>query len=397
MKKKVLELIKNLAFNISNGLQRIEYLICCCFKTDNNKVFVNCFDGVGVGDNPKYIVNSLLKKYSGAKVVWLAANPDEFNDVGIIPVKRYTFLGIKIFSFRAIYEMATAKIWISTVRMPLFAAKRKNQFYVQTWHGCIALKRIEKDCEEALSSRYLTTAKHDSKMIDVMISNSSFCTNMYKNTFWYDGDVAEIGCPRNDLFFHQNKSHFEEIKSALNIPLNKKVLLYAPTFRKNNSMQKYNIDYERLKYNLEKALGGEWVIALRLHPRLKNCVDEKLFNNTYMINASSYSDSQELLMIADAVISDYSSIMFDYLPSKRPVFIYACDIDEYKNDRNFYFNLFSLPYSVSQDNNELENNILNFSSSDYLKAVDRFSNDIGLMDDGLASERVAELIIKNMR
>jgi CDP-glycerol glycerophosphotransferase len=293
--------------------------------------------------------------------------------------------------------MATAKIWISTVRMPLFAAKRKNQFYVQTWHGCIALKRIEKDCEEALSSRYLTTAKHDSKMIDVMISNSSFCTNMYKNTFWYDGDVAEIGCPRNDLFFHQNKSHFEEIKSALNIPLNKKVLLYAPTFRKNNSMQKYNIDYERLKYNLEKALGGEWVIALRLHPRLKNCVDEKLFNNTYMINASSYSDSQELLMVADAVISDYSSIMFDYLPTKRPVFVYACDIDEYKKDRNFYFNLFSLPYSVAQNNDELENNILEFSSSDYLKAVDRFIDDIGLMDDGSASERVAELIKKNMR
>ena len=271
--------------------------------------------------------------------------------------------------------------------------QRKKQVYFQLWHGNIALKKIEFDVPEKLGKYYVKSAINDNKIIDYMISNSMWCTEiLYKGAFKYKKTIFEYGTPRNDILINKDNNVINKVRKYLNISNDCKVLLYAPTFRNKYNGQ-YNIDFEQLISTLEKKYNTKWVVLLRLHPNVRNKAKEygiEYKNN--VIDACYYDDMQELIALSDIIITDYSSVMFDGMIGNIPVLLYATDIDAYNEERGTYFKLNELPFKVSINNDELNNIIKENSFDDLKKSYDSFKKKIGLIENGQASKKVGELI-----
>ena len=145
-----------------------------------------------------------------------------------------------------------------------------------------------------------------------------------------------------------------------------------------------------------KRFGNEWVVAIRLHPRAKSCAEEIIPQANYIFDATNYPDIQELLSAADAVITDYSSCVFDFMLSQKPAFIYAPDMESYDTERGFYYPLAATPFPIAVNNTQLNENILNFDYDKYVQRVKDFTKEKGCIEDGKASQRVVELIKSKM-
>lgn len=381
---KVVNYIKSLAFFGINGTRKIVYLLCLAFPIKKKRIFVNAFDGKGISDNPKYIVKELIKMDSSVDIIWINKRKND------IPPDNITYC--VPFSLKAIYYQATSRVWISTVRMPYYSIKRKQQYYFHTWHAGLAFKKVEAECEHALSSRYIRTAKHDSKMVDFFISDNDDNTSLFLNDFWYQGgEILKLGSPRNDIFYFDKEADVNILKAKYHLE-KCKVAVYAPTFRSDNCLDVYNMDYERLLSNLEKKFGGEWVLLVRLHPRLEKKAESYIKYTHSIRNGSSITDIQELLVIADFLITDYSSIVFDYINTRRAAIIYAPDIEEYKKDRDFHVKLEDSPFYICTNNDELEGRILDFNYEEYIAGVNEFMKRFGFYGKGDASRKVAQKI-----
>lgn len=363
----------------------ILHLLFWPFKIGKNKIVVSNFYGQGYGDNPKYIVEELLKMRKSLDIVWLVSGKGEYK----FPKGIRT---VKIFSIRSIYEFMTAKIWIDNCRKYFFynLFKKKDTIYIQTWHGGIALKRVEQEVENNLASSYVRSAKHDSKMIDYFLAGSRWQSEDIKSNFWYGGKIEESGLPRNDKLINESKLLKAKVYEFYNLKNDVQIVLYAPTFRKGNTKAEF-MDFAKLKTALNKKFDQECLIFLRLHPNIKEL---KLELPDYVMNVSFYEDSSELLCAADILITDYSSIMFDMMLIDKPIFIYADDINEYNKDRSFKFKFEELPFSCSENDDQLCDNIYNFDRFIYKEKVNLFKSRLGLYENGIASVKVASKILK---
>ena len=369
--------------NIIKSLIPVIFYICKIFKIKSNKVIFNNYYGSGYGDNLKYICNELLKqnKYD---IVWVVKNDDIKVPEGIRT--------IKIKSIKYIYELATAKVWIDNCRKEYYVRKRNGQYYIQTWHGSIGYKKVEKSASDVLSKDYIKCAINDSKMADLFIAANEFSANLYKRDFWYDGEILKCGYPRNDIIVNNDVNVIKNVRNYFKLDDNKKIVLYAPTFRKDMSLDAYNIDYSKLIKTLKDKYNEEYVVLLRLHPNVANKSDMIKYNKN-VLNASNYPDMQELMLAADILITDYSSCIFDFALTLKKAFIYATDIEEYIKDRDFEINYTDTPFSVSQNNKELLENVMNFDEKKYKKDVKAFYEKIGSYENGAASKKVVERII----
>lgn len=365
----------------------------------NNKiVFSNTKGNLGYGCNPKYIAEELLKQKLPYELVWLVNTKLKNIDLNNFPKN------IKIVNYRnknALKELATAKIWIDN-QWKLYhckkgLTKKDGQYYIQTWHGSLGIKKIGKDspCDSINNNIYFSQI--DTNMIDYLISNSEFEDNVYKNRFSNKGEICKFGHPRNDIFFKTNDKMKQKLFKELNIAQNTNIILYAPTFRNKTIRQNldcFDLDYINLLNKYEKLTSQKYVLLVRKHPETEFI---KNIDNKKIIDVSRYPDMQELLVCADVLISDYSSCMFDFMLSRKPCFIYATDIEEYNNERGFYYPLETTPFPIATNNEELINNIKNFDYEKYKIKVEEFLKEKGCIEDGHASERVVELIKKIMK
>lgn len=362
-------------------------IINALFPVVKRKVLFIGYYGGQYGCNPKYLSEYFVAQGNGWDIVWAFTEPKKYNIPGIRKVK--------YLSFRYLYELCTAGVVITNYRMTGMFRKREGQIYVQTWHSSLRLKMIEGDSEASLPSHYVTMAKEDSRNIDVLLSGCRFSTEIFERAFWYGGKILGSGTPRCDVLFGNNEERIKAVKKRLAIGLESKVVLYAPTFRKNDNLSCYNIDYSRLVDTLETSTGADWQVLVRLHPHLKNHSGELLMGSAGVMDVTAYDDIQELLMISDYLISDYSGLIFDYLITGRPCLLYVPDLDEYtKNDRDLYFNIDELPFPTCKNNDDLSRAITNFSEDEYNEKISLFLSLIGNYEDGNACERVYKYIEK---
>lgn len=371
------------------------FLIRLIHPVEKNKVMCWAYNFKQFGCNPKYLTELLLESNSGLDIYWVLRK--NVSTKGIDP-------RIKIVRFRSLeyFKLVnTARFLITNARTDPFRIywhKRPEQKYLMLWHGGVALKKIEKDAEDNLSYTYLKRAKRDSKVCDLMISGCDFQTKLLKEKFWYDGEILEKGIPRNDIFF-KTELHAEmksRISSKYNIPEGNLIVLYAPTFRRNKSIDPYRINWSNVIPALkEKFNNKETTVLLRLHPNLIGSVDvSPLLNNPSVIDVTLYHDMQELLCISDVLITDYSSSMFDFTMQRRPCLLYAVDIEKY--DRGYYFDFRDLPYPVATDEASLIENIRKFDKEKYDSDLKYFFDErVGLFEDGNASKALSEWMLKN--
>lgn len=353
-------------------------------KVKKNKIVLSNFVGLGYGCNPKYIAQYILEHNLSYELIWLADDLKCRNS-DLIPqqIKK-----VKLYSFSALYELSTAGVWIDNVRKSLYPKKKKNQIYIQTWHGTFPTKKIEKDAS-TLPKEYQKMAIKDSRMIDGLLSGSQIKTETYKSNFYYNGEILNIGQPRDDIFFDKIKIKESEkrIKEYLKLPKDNKIILYAPTFRQGYSLEPYKLDYEKVLGVFEAKFGVKCSFVSRLHPNMVQFAD-KLKVPSFVVNATTYPDMQELLCAADFIISDYSSTL-DFSLFNKPIFLFCSDYEEYKkNERDFYISLEDLPFPFALTNEGLCENIKSFDEEKYIKMLTDAYKKYGLFDDGHAYEKV---------
>ena len=374
MRKKLRKLASNAVWNA-----------CRLLPVKKNKVVFCSAGGRGFGDNPKAVALALMELHPGLDLVWLTKNMDIDLPEGVRPCPYGTP--------RAVMELSTAKVWVNDSRGGA-RYKRRNQYYLQTWHG-FALKHIERAAVN-LPKHYVEQCKKDSQQIDLIVSNSAFMTKVYREDFWYDGEVREYGSPRNDVFFHPSQS-VKKVREFFGLPEDRKLVLYAPTFRDNGSADCYGVDPQAVISACEKRFGGQWSALMRLHPNAA-ALAKGLFpyDGEGIIDATSYPDMLELLTACDLLITDYSSSMFDYALSGKPCLQFAPDIEYYGQERGFYFPLDSLPFPLADSNEALCRLIESYNGEDQRSRWEEFARGNGFCEDGHASERCARWILEQL-
>lgn len=377
MPKPLIELYKGIRY----GFITVFFYLFRIFPIRKNRiVLMNVW---GFGDNVKYVTEELISRKKPYELIFICNHPENVTISKSVKVKKTNTLS-------AIYALATAKLWVECNRKEGYIKKRKNQYYIQLWHGGFALKKIEGDCEDYLGETYIKRAKKDSLMTDLYVSNSTYCTKMYRRAFWFTGEIVEWGSPRMDRLLSTNGNIKNKIKSNLGIDKTKKIVLYAPTYRSSDDLSVYELHYDALCRELSKRFGGEFVAIERLHPlvREQSTQLKKLGNR---IDASSYKDMYELMLIADVLITDYSNTMFEFALMNRPVFLYAKDYKNYKEERGFYFDFPTLPFPIAYTEGELMDKIRHYEDSEQA-VVKRFLAELEVKETGRASIKVADRI-----
>lgn len=367
--------------------------------------------------NLKYIAEEILRQELPYELVWLAARNTKKleNDVpkGVAVVKKGSYTGL--------YHIATAKIWVDNALNFLWypsLQKKKDQVYINTWHGSMGLKRI--GGEAVQNRKWRNVAKKCNRVTNYCISNSTFETEVFRTTYWKDVSILEYGHARNDILLQRNTEEvrskkeaiLEKLKLILPIPedmeylypqkreqilrdrkaaMNLKFVLYAPTFRDNGRLDCYNIDFVQLIEALQQRFGGTWKVLLRFHFHNRG-VGSSTFDEGTFVNVTDYPDMQELLTLADVGITDYSSWICDYALTGKPAFIYATDLAEYNDERGLYYPLETTPFPLATNNDELVKNVKAFDEAIFEEKRAAFLKDKGCIEDGHASERVVELI-----
>jgi len=349
------------------------------FPIDDKKIFLMSFNGTAVGFDSKAIYEYAKDKKMDYKFFW-GTSKNFQRKLSLGDVK---FVELK--SLRGLYEMMTARTIIYNINAPSYIPFRKKQILINTWHG-LGIKNAGKNIENFSKEQFnLTTCflSHAEKYTEIVI----------KDSFEYEGEILCSGVPRNDVFFNNEKTKklCEKVKKAYNIRNEEKVLLYAPTFRNDFEFKNVKLDLERIKNELEKKSNEKWIILFRAHPMIAEAIK---YPNA--INVSSYQDTQELLCVADVLITDYSSTSWDFSLMKKPVFVFAPDIEEYKKNRglNEFYNL--LPYSISKNNDELIKQISKFDENLYQKKLEHYFNKVGNYERGNSCKMVFDYIEKKI-
>lgn len=356
-------------------------------KIEDNKIIL-CAGGDAYGGDPKYIAEYILEHNLDYHIVWLI-DKQRCKNLQSFPQKIEI---VELFTLRSLHEYSTARIWIDNSRKIYYPKKKKNQIYIQTWHGNFPFKKIEKDA--VLPPAYIKIAKNDSKAIDYILSGNKEETKLYKESFWYNGKVLEIGTPNCDVMFSKSKINAmtKSVHEFYGIDSDTRILMYAPTFRNNGDLSVYNLDYERLYQSLKKRFGGKWQILTRLHPNLIALGDKIKLPST-VINATAYPDMRELQCASDIALTDLSGWIFEYFLMNRPVFFYMTDAEEYfKYDRGLYFKPMDTPFPFAKNDDELNSNILNFDNEQYQHDIEQFRNKYGFCVDGKSCENTIKLI-----
>ena len=375
------------------------------YKVDDKTIFFEVYDGRNYTCSPKAIYEKMLtmKKFKDFKFIWAFNDPskhDVMKDKRLVIVKTNTKDYYKYIS--------SSKYWIVNSIMDECITKKKGQVYVQCWHGT-PLKRLRYDIE--VNGAVLNTIEEirkrndrDASKFDYFISPSKYCTEKFTSAFnlialGKKDIIIEEGYPRNDSLFNRNKKDVDKIKDKLGIPKDKKIICYLPTFRDNQHTSgvgyTYNlaIDFDSLK----KRFGKDYVILFKPHYFIANKIDLSKYKN-FVYNVANYDEINDIYLASDLLITDYSSVFFDYANLNRPVMFYMYDFDDYKNNlRDFYISLDELPGPITKTQKELEKYISNIdkSNSEYKTKYKKFNDKYTYLDDGNASERVIRVVFKD--
>lgn len=371
----------------------IAYARECCKKEkiEKKKIFLSAYGNYA--DHEKYITEALLRIRSDLDIIWAVNDLTVKLPEGIRKVYKGNWK-------RFIYEMETARFWILDLAVPSYIQKRSGQVYIQTKHwASITLKKFYLDAVTFGSVPELTENwKRDGQMIDHIVVGSEFDAESCRRGFGFNGEFLWYGSPRSDGLFHE-KENKEKVYHHYQLDENIHTLLYAPTYRfdkekgKNfHKAKKIELDFEQIKEASEERFGGEWYILLRLHPSVASAFKNEE-RPSFVIDVSDYDDSQELVSAADITISDFSSIMFEPAFVKKPVFLFATDLQDYlANEYDLLIEYHELPFPIAETNTELVECIKDFSEQKYVEDVTAFLNKYGVHEDGHAGDRVAEYI-----
>lgn len=292
-------------------------------KTDPNLALFVSNIGKGYSGSPRAIYEYMQKeeRYQDIQCVWAFNAPENFQKYGLHTVKfdtmQYFMLSLK------------AKYWITDVNIERsLRYKKKRTKFLNTWHG-VALKYIGND--DPASGRYdysyldflCVSGEHDKRVYTSALKAPEHC-------------FLPCGMPRNDRLYHSSEEERKAIRQKLGIAEHQTAILYAPTWRDSvNKGKSYDLAVPMNLKKWEERLKGKYVLLFRAHDRTTKVMNVQF--NDFVRDYSNYEDINDLYIAADILITDYSSVIFDYSILKKPIFCFAYDYDDYKKERGMYF------------------------------------------------------------
>lgn len=368
--------------------------------TEEKTVVFESFLGRQYGCSPKALFLEMARNpaYKEYEKIWMFCSPEKYKSLEKYPRTKVVKYGSKEF-----YEgYARAKYWVTNYHLPKGIEKQKDQVYVQTWHGT-PLKKIGCDVPktELLTGDRKRAYKEygqEGRIIDYMPSPSEFYSEKVASAFRLgpQAKVLETGYPRNDALFTWDENKCNKIKNKLRLPQGKRTILYAPTWRDDQHTAgtgytyKLGIDFDALREKLEEG----WVILFRAHYLISSTFDFERYGG-FVRNVSEYDDINDLYLVSDMLITDYSSVFFDYANLKRPMLFYMYDYEKYKNQlRDFYFDISEIPGPVIKREKDISEDILKlWDGFSYDEKYKKFNEKFNPFQDA-CSQRVLEEIIR---
>ena len=292
-------------------------------KTDRNLVLFVSFMGSNFNDSPKAIYDYLKSHsdYKDYRCLWAFEDPSKFPELDSVKIDTFAYFKIAL----------KAKYWITNTNIERgLHFKKKNQKYLNTWHG-IALKYIGNDVAGRRDFNFNT--------VDHLCVCGDYDERVYKSAFRAkESSYLKCGLPRNEALWEATSEQKDEFREKLDIPADKKVILYAPTWRESTDGGKSYEIKPPINFDIwKRELGDEYVVLFRAHHQTTSVLGVRF--DEFVRDVSSYPTVNNLMIAADILITDYSAIAFDYSILCRPIFCYAYDYDEYRAERGMYFEI----------------------------------------------------------
>lgn len=370
------------------------YLFKHMVRVDNKTILFSSFNGKAYSDSPKAVFEMLKNddSFSDFTFIWALNNPEPIEGAEVVK-----FNSIKYF-----YLLAKAKYWLFNAKMPTYYKKKDDQIYVQFWHGT-PLKKLGHDIVDNGQTYYRSkqtyqqmTRSYDQDSIkwDYLISPNSFSSSVFASAFKVStSKMIESGYPRTDCLVNFGVSDKQQIKEKLGLPLDKKVILYAPTWRDDVfNVKGYGFDFELDFDYWHDQLGDEYVMLLKPHYLISNNYHIPTHLEDFVFMMDAKEDINTAYLSSDILITDYSSVFFDFALLNKPIYFYMYDFDKYKDIlRGFYLNVpDDLPNEVIQDEHYLVDCIQK-DKFDFNKLVD-FNKRFNTWHDGKSTEKVIQEI-----
>ncbi|MDQ0206807.1 CDP-glycerol glycerophosphotransferase family protein [Alkalicoccobacillus murimartini] len=385
---------------LARQLSRWFFSLASLLPVHKKLVMFESFSGKQYSCNPRAIYEYMREHEQGYELCWSAnkQSKDFFEKANIPYVERL--------SFKWFIKMARAKYWVTNSRMPSWVPKPKHNVYIQTWHGT-PLKRLVADMEEVHMpgtdrQSYIEGFHKEARNWDYLLSPNQYSTSIFRRAFDFKGTIIENGYPRNDNLINRNHDEgISALKRKFGLPEGKKVILYAPTWRDHEYYEpgKYKFKLQLDLELLQKELGEDYVIILRMHSFVSEMFELHGYSG-FVYDFSTGIDITELYLVSDILMTDYSSVFFDYALLKRPMIFFTYDIELYRAKiRGFYFDFEKeAPGPLVMNTKQVIHavrgtELYDYHAKDasYQAFMDRFCN----LDEGKSAQRTVESIFYN--
>ncbi|WP_405017784.1 bifunctional glycosyltransferase family 2 protein/CDP-glycerol:glycerophosphate glycerophosphotransferase [Kitasatospora sp. NBC_00070] len=289
-------------------------------------VLNNTAVGGGYAGSPRAVHEELVRRGAPLRHAWTSEDMQADLPQSVEPVRLWS---------PEWYELlATAKYVVTSTHLPEFFVRRPGQVVLQTWNGT-PLKRIGHDFEKIwfTDSEYLKLLDHEVAQWSLLVSGNTFSTGVLRRAFKYQGRILESGSPRNDVLLAADREKTaEQVRERLGLPEGKKVVLYAPTFREDRRRPQdgYQLDLRLDLAAARAALGDDQVLLVRAHELMCGQVPDA--GNGYVWDVGTYPDMADLLLVADVLVTDYSSAAFDFANTGKPILFFTYDLEHYRDN-----------------------------------------------------------------
>ena len=333
MKQRLINFLKynKVAYAVYYYMMSVAISILKLFiKPDDKLILFNSYAGRKYDDSPKAIYEAMRHdpRFKGYHFVWAFHNPEQHNVKG---AKK-----IKTDCLDYFMTALMARVWVtnSSVERGL-SFKRRSTLYFNTWHGT-PMKKMGTDINDGNQS-FQSKGKNN---FDVMMSQGDFDTEIFSRSFNIPKErFLKVGLPRNDILAAYTSKQRKDIRCKLGIKEEQKVILYCPTFREYEKDENFGVvmapPMDLRKW--QSKLGSDYVLLMRAHYEVSKVMN--IDENEFVKDMTDYPDLNELLIAADILISDYSSVYFDYSITGKPILHFTYDYEKYSRERGMYIDI----------------------------------------------------------
>ncbi|MFC1433173.1 CDP-glycerol glycerophosphotransferase family protein [Streptacidiphilus sp. N1-3] len=357
-------------------------------KPLRDTVLYDTFSGRQFSDSPRAVFEELLRRDAPVEHIWVVRD----QQIELPPGTR----SVAVNSEEWYEALATSRYIVANSHQMHWFRRREGQVLVQTWHGT-PLKKIAHDigAVQFADPKYLDKVAEETPNWSFLVSPNRFSTPIFRRAFQFEGEILESGYPRNDLLYAVDPAErIKKIRERIGLPEGKKVVLYAPTWRDDQfyGQGRYKFDFRIELKEAAEALAEDHVLLVRKHSNIVDSVPGA--GDGFVFDVSSYPEIAELFLISDVLVTDYSSLMFDFAHTGRPMLFFTYDLDHYRDNlRGFYFDFEErAPGPLIDNSSDLVEAVRDVDrvAEEYREPYAAFRQEFCDLNDGDAASRVIE-------